>query len=47
LTAVPVEEEWVALPPPTRSLRLTAVTIVPPGSGGAALYDAGFALAAL
>jgi PrtD family type I secretion system ABC transporter len=44
--AVPVEEERIALPAPARSLRLTAVTLVPPGSGAAALYDVSFTLIA-
>src|SRR5262249_37400981 len=44
LAAVPVAEEWIALPPPTRTLRLTAVTLVPPGAGAAALHDVSFML---
>jgi PrtD family type I secretion system ABC transporter len=44
LIAVPAEEEWIALPPPSRSLRLTAVTMVPPGSGAAALHDVSLTL---
>jgi ATP-binding cassette subfamily C protein len=46
LTAAPVEQEWIALPPPARNLRLTAITIVPPGMAGAALHDASFTLIA-
>jgi ATP-binding cassette, subfamily C, bacterial PrsD len=46
LAAVPVEEERIALPAPTRSLRLTAVTLVPPGSGAAALHEVSFTLIA-
>jgi PrtD family type I secretion system ABC transporter len=46
LAALPVEAEWIALPPPARNLRLTAVTLVPPGSGAAALHDVGFYLTA-
>ena len=46
LVAAPPEEEWIALPPPARNLRLTAVTMVPPGSGAAALHDVSFTLIA-
>jgi PrtD family type I secretion system ABC transporter len=45
-SATPVEEERIALPTPTRSLRLTTVTLVPPGTGTAALHDLSFTLAA-
>jgi PrtD family type I secretion system ABC transporter len=46
LTAVPPEQEWIALPPPARGLRVTAVTLVPPGTGAAALHDVSFSLIA-
>jgi ATP-binding cassette subfamily C protein len=46
LVAAPAEEEWIALPPPARNLRLTAITMVPPGSGAAALHDVSFTLIA-
>jgi PrtD family type I secretion system ABC transporter len=46
LTAIPIEEERIGLPPPARNLRLTAVTLVPPGMGAAALHDVSFSLTA-
>jgi ATP-binding cassette, subfamily C, type I secretion system permease/ATPase len=46
LTAVPPEQEWIALPPPAHGLRVTAVTLVPPGTGAAALHDVSFSLIA-
>ena len=36
LAAAPVEEERIALPAPKQNIRLTAVTVVPPGTGTAA-----------
>jgi ATP-binding cassette subfamily C protein len=44
--AVPREDERIALPPPARNLRLTTVTVVPPGTGAAALHDVSFTLIA-
>jgi PrtD family type I secretion system ABC transporter len=44
--AVPVEEERIALPPPARDIRLTAITIVPPGTTTAALHEVSFTLIA-
>ena len=46
LIAVPKEQEWIALPPPARNLRLTSITVVPPGMGAAALHDVSFTLIA-
>jgi len=46
LTAIPPEQEWIALPPPARALRVTAITLVPPGTGAAALHDVSFSLIA-
>ena len=46
LIAVPKEQEWIALPPPARGLRVTTVTVVPPGMGAAALHDVSFTLVA-
>jgi ATP-binding cassette, subfamily C, type I secretion system permease/ATPase len=46
LIAVPKEQEWIALPPPARNLRLTSITVVPPGMGAAALHDVSFTLVA-
>jgi PrtD family type I secretion system ABC transporter len=46
LVAAPVEEERVALPAPKHNIRLTAVTVVPPGTGTAALHEVSFTLIA-
>jgi PrtD family type I secretion system ABC transporter len=46
LAAVPVEDERIALPPPKQNIRLTAVTVVPPGTGTAALHEVSFTLIA-
>lgn len=46
LAAVPAEEEQIALPAPSRNLRLVAVTLVPPGRNSAVLHEVGFQLAA-
>lgn len=46
LIAVPKEQEWIALPPPARNLRLTSITVVSPGMGAAALHDVSFTLVA-
>jgi PrtD family type I secretion system ABC transporter len=43
---VPPEDERIALPAPARNLRLTAITVVPPGTGAAALHDVSFTLIA-
>jgi PrtD family type I secretion system ABC transporter len=46
LVAAPVEEERIALPAPKQNMRLTAVTVVPPGTGTAALHEVSFTLIA-
>jgi PrtD family type I secretion system ABC transporter len=46
LVAAPVEEERIALPAPRQNIRLTAVTVVPPGTGTAALHEVSFTLIA-
>jgi ATP-binding cassette subfamily C protein len=46
LVAAPVEEERIALPAPKQNIRLTAVTVVPPGTGTAALHEVSFTLIA-
>ncbi len=46
LAAAPVEEERISLPPPARNLRVTAITLVPPGMTAAALHEVSFTLIA-
>ena len=46
LVAVPVEDERIALPAPRQHIRLTAVTVVPPGTATAALHELSFTLIA-
>ena len=46
LAAAPVEPARVPLPAPRQSLRVTALSIMPPGSEAVALHEVGFALSA-
>jgi PrtD family type I secretion system ABC transporter len=44
LAAVPNEVDRISLPNPARNLRVTAVTLVPPGMGAAALHEVSFTI---
>ena len=44
LAATPGEQERMPLPAPRQSLRVTALSIMPPGSEAVALHEVGFAL---
>jgi ATP-binding cassette subfamily C protein len=46
LAAVPVEEESIGLPNPSRNLRVTSLTLVPPEGSSAVLHDVSFKLGA-
>ena len=46
LAALPPEQDEMSLPDPMRNLRVTSITLVPPGMGAAALHEVSFTLAA-
>ena len=46
LAAMPAEADSISLPHPARNLRVTAITLVPPGMAAAALHEVSFTLAA-